>query len=166
MPAKKIVLIGSQSVGKTAIAQRLANGLFAQMNTATLGVQLVNADLEHDEYYASTVLWDTSSSLLDEKLDAVYTRGASAILLVADATQPQTLLEQQKLLAHFAQEHPRVPCFVVINKTDIYTRLRGAKNSSNEIDDSTIYCSARTGEGMQQLIKSLVQVCGQRSPVW
>ncbi|WIA10529.1 hypothetical protein OEZ85_010717 [Tetradesmus obliquus] len=119
----KLVLLGDQGVGKTAIARRLTSGEFdAQSLTPTVGVEFYKAELLlRDGIHATLQVWDVGSSVSSLSMAANYLHGCHAVLCVHDILQEQTfsqLCQWQDVLQQMFQSTGLPYMAVIANKAD------------------------------------------------
>ena len=85
-PSLKLILVGDQSVGKTALVTRFLKHQFSEQYRATIGVDFFQATtVVNDETFAVQI-WDTAGQERYHSLTPMYYRGAQAALIVFDIT--------------------------------------------------------------------------------
>ena len=89
----KIVIIGSTNTGKTNIATRYIRNQFNESQKATVGVQFLSKIVQVRNQNIKVTLWDTAGQERYKSLSKVYYKGASGVLIVYDATEPQSYLD-------------------------------------------------------------------------
>lgn len=115
---KKIILLGTPQVGKTSLVARWVKGIFSDRYLSTIGVKIEKKQVETDGDPLLMLIWDLMG---DEEIQGralSYIRGASAALLVADGTRPETLDQAIRLGSQAIQILGPIPCVVAINKVD------------------------------------------------
>lgn len=99
------------------------------------------------------VLWDTDGDFGHRIFDTIYPAGASAAIIVADASRPTTLTTMAGLALQFAADFPGRPFICLVNKID----LAPAKDLTL-VDPSLpapLFASARTGVGVAAAFHTL-----------
>ena len=91
MNAKKLVIIGDQSVGKTAILQRFVFNKFEFESMPTLSGAFKTKEVEFDDVNGSKgvvklQIWDTAGQERFDSLTKMYFNGAAAAFIVYDLT--------------------------------------------------------------------------------
>ena len=105
----KLMLLGDIGVGKTSLARRLVFDRFDGDYKTTIGVDVLTCDIVLSEACRNEtlrlVLWDTDGDFGQAIFSTMYVAGASAAVVVADATRParneDTFTEEER--AHGAR---------------------------------------------------------------
>ena len=120
-PANKIMLLGEIGVGKSSIVGRLVFDRLDGFYGPTIGVDVYNYDLENPGggRPRRLIVWYTDGNYGDAIFNHVYMRQASAALVVADLSRPQTLETLQRLAETMLTHQPGRYCGLVLNKTDL-----------------------------------------------
>lgn len=124
MITRKLMLLGDMGVGKTSLARRLVFDAFDATYKPTIGVDIYRfaVDVPREAGGKETVeliIWDTDGDFGDSIFRHVYMQGASAALIVADATRRPTQDSAVRLAEGFDGAMPGRPFSVVINKVDL-----------------------------------------------
>ncbi|KAI9859062.1 MAG: hypothetical protein M1824_003902 [Vezdaea acicularis] len=92
----KIVLLGSQGVGKTSLLRRYLTNAFTPASTpSTIGASFLTKRV-HDSDSNTTVrlqIWDTAGQERFRSISKLYYRGANAVLLCYDITDEESFRE-------------------------------------------------------------------------
>lgn len=123
MMAQKIMLLGEIGVGKTSLVTRVLRNVFTGTYLPTIGVDVhkhvvTDAGPARDQR-VDIVIWDTDGNFGQSIFRHVYIKGASAAMIVADATRPLTLERMLALAAGFEDAFPGRPIALVLNKWDL-----------------------------------------------
>ena len=157
MITAKVMLLGDIGVGKSSLARRFVFDRFETEYKTTIGVDVLTHDIDlgvaADNETLRFVLWDTDGDFGVRIFETVYLAGASAAIVVADATRPATLVKMAGLVSHFEEKFPGRPVSAIVNKID----MRPDPGRLHEAipDLPVVYTSARTGEGVSQMFLSL-----------
>ena len=156
----KISLAGDSGVGKTALVKRFVSDTFDDSYVSTLGAKVSSRRFSiPDPRHAGRTLevaaaiWDIMGNIgLRDVLRDAYFHGAQGVLLVVDATRPDTttnLPSWSKAVTSVAGE---IPAVVLVNKSDLAKR---AKLTSDRIESictprgwTWMMTSAKTGENV------------------
>lgn len=153
MVGKKVMILGAVGVGKTSLSRRLALDKFDGNYKATIGVDVYNTtvEIEGDATGATMpfVLWDTDGDFGTSIFASTYLRGASAAVIVADATRPQTIPYLEKLVLGFKDELPGRPCAAILNKVDLLDAPPSLSPEDFGSPDFAETTSALTGHGVR-----------------
>jgi len=120
-PCYKIIILGESGVGKTCLSFRFCAGRFPQSTEATIGLDFREKIVELEGTRIKLQLWDTAGQERFRKsVTPHYYRGACAVVLVYDVTNPSSLMA----LDHWMQELEyhgltnKIPRILVGNKCD------------------------------------------------
>jgi len=150
----KVMLLGDIGVGKSSLARRLVFDRFETDYKTTIGVDVLTYELDTSEGAIKLILWDTDGDFGASIFETVYMRGASAAVIVADASRPATLVKMASLARGFADRLPGRELTAVINKIDLVGS--DPPPIPPEMDAATIVrTSARTGEGVIEMFARL-----------
>lgn len=87
----KVVILGSQGVGKTSLVHRYTSGQFsASAVPSTIGASFLTKKLIVDGVKVRLQLWDTAGQERFRSMAPMYYRGANAAVIVYDITNPHT----------------------------------------------------------------------------
>ena len=163
-----VALVGYTNTGKSTLLNLLSGAnayvqdqLFATLDTISRKVTLPEGDellLTDSVGFISklpTDLVEAFQSTLDEAL------GADILMIVSDASNPDTA-HQRKVVEEVlhtlgAEDQPRIE---VYNKWDI------ADPEKTQIPPGALKVSAKTGEGIEDLLKTIAQVLREREQVF
>lgn len=147
------MILGAVGVGKSSLSHRLAFGKFDGNYKATIGVDVYNTmvEIEGDATGATMqfVLWDTDGDFGMNIFADTYLRGASAAVVVADATRPITVPHLKKLVLGFKEILPGRPCVAILNKVDLLTAPASILLEDYGSPDFAVSSSALTGQGVR-----------------
>ncbi len=156
----KVMLLGDIGVGKSSLARRFVFDRFETEYKTTIGVDVLTHDVDLgaacDNARLRLVLWDTDGDFGARIFETVYLAGASAAIVVADATRPATLVKLAALVAHFEEKFPGRPVSAIVNKIDLapeVARSDPAAFAPPGID--AVLTSAKTGEGVLEMFVNL-----------
>ncbi|KPA81146.1 small GTP-binding protein Rab18 putativeras-related protein [Leptomonas pyrrhocoris] len=128
----KVLLIGDSGVGKSSLLVSFTTGTFDENISATIGIDFkikkVNVVDSHTGAKATVnlQLWDTAGQERFRTLTSSYYRGAQAVVLVYDVSEPQSFHGLQKWLDEAnsycrrdEMERNNVVFLLIGNKTDL-----------------------------------------------
>jgi small GTP-binding protein len=87
----KVVLLGSQSVGKTSIVNRLIHDKFQDNMISTIGAVFVSRTCLVDDIHVKLEIWDTGGQEKYRAIVPMYYRDADAVVFVYDVTAADSL---------------------------------------------------------------------------
>ena len=90
----KVVILGSQGVGKTSLVHRYTSGQFAIASTpSTIGASFLTKKLVVDGVKVRLQLWDTAGQERFRSMAPMYYRGSHAAVLVYDITSMSSFMD-------------------------------------------------------------------------
>ena len=123
MISKKLLLLGEIGVGKTSLVRRFVLNDFSAEYRPTMGVDIYRyrvGDLGPDGRQAvELVIWDIDGHYGQNVFRHVYSKGASAALIIGDLTRYPSLEHMTKLAQGFEDNMPGRFHAYVLNKTDL-----------------------------------------------
>ncbi|XP_046975087.1 ras-related protein Rab-31 [Vanessa cardui] len=82
----KIVVLGSQGVGKTSLVVRYIGKMFSKHISPTIGASFFTCNINLDDARIKLQVWDTAGQERFRSMAPMYYRNANAALLVYDIT--------------------------------------------------------------------------------
>ncbi|MFX0061522.1 MAG: Rab family GTPase [Candidatus Hermodarchaeota archaeon] len=134
-PTLKIMIIGSNMVGKTTLIQQYIEKRFQPRYLVTIGVEFKTKILELDGKPIKLLLTDTAGQEKFANLRKTYYAGASACIVVYDITDRNTFEAVDKWLAEFRSVvDSEIPLTLIGNKIDLaherkVTAVEGSKKA-------------------------------------
>ncbi|KDE08940.1 hypothetical protein MVLG_01032 [Microbotryum lychnidis-dioicae p1A1 Lamole] len=89
----KVVILGSQGVGKTSLVHRYTTGVFSYSLTSTIGASFLAKRLVVEGCKVRLQIWDTAGQERFRSMAPLYYRGALAAILVYDITNEKSFLD-------------------------------------------------------------------------
>ena len=167
----KIVMVGDNDSGKSAIRHRFVNKEFPSNPSSHSSLDMDSVDLYiparkiygqdasvDQKIRVQIAFWDIGSTCPPMER-SMYYAGADAVLLVFDSTNNKSFQN----LAIWREEteemlSPRIPTVVIANKCDLSSQI-----DQDAIDKfaashccSVLKCSAKTGEGITEILNRLI----------
>lgn len=157
---KKVCMLGSFAVGKSALVQQFVHSIFSDRYLSTVGVKISKKDLNVDDTALTVVLWDLEGKDVYTEVNISYLRGAMGFFLVADGTRRETLDIALDLRSKALEISGPVPHCLLINKADLTDEWEVSKNELDTLRQKgfTIFeTSAKTGLSVEDAFKSLAR---------
>ncbi|KAJ1036081.1 hypothetical protein NDA18_000226 [Ustilago nuda] len=125
----KVVILGSQGVGKTSLVHRYTSGQFAIASTpSTIGASFLTKKLIVDGVKVRLQLWDTAGQERFRSMAPMYYRGSHAAVIVYDITSMSSFMDIQAWIEELKKNM----------STDLLIHVVGAKAdlawSSRQVD--------------------------------
>ena len=93
----KVVLVGGEKVGKTAILNQFTSGTFKTEHRPTIGVDFGTKVLQVDDKKVRVQIWDTASQEKYRSITKAYFKGARIVLFVYDITNKDSIQRAKDL---------------------------------------------------------------------
>ncbi|KAK8387178.1 hypothetical protein O3P69_018081 [Scylla paramamosain] len=144
--AVKIVILGSQGVGKTSLVTRYETKSFQKNTSSTIGASFSNVEAIIDDVKVKMQVWDTAGQERFRSMAPMYYRGANAALL-AWAHELTHRVEGELMLV------------VVGNKMDLAEQrvvpAATARNYADSIGAPFFETSALDNTGVQEMFQEV-----------
>jgi small GTP-binding protein len=118
-PHYKVVMLGDSGVGKTALVNRISEGVFTDSHVPTVGSQFIALPLEINKRKMTLELWDTAGQEVYRSLVGFYTREAKGAFLVFDVTSETTFEGLPEWIKFVNEQAPGVKVIIFANKCDL-----------------------------------------------
>jgi small GTP-binding protein len=161
----KVCIFGDAGVGKSALTHRFITNRFIQDTRLTLGVDIVAKDLTIENLRIKLQIWDFGGEERFRVFLPIYARGSSGGIFMYDITRKNSLGDANEWLYIFKsklseEEKQKIPVLMVGGKKDINEKksvsLDDAMNIANRYNlYNVIECSAKTGENVEEIFKSI-----------
>ncbi|XP_076439231.1 uncharacterized protein LOC143278082 [Babylonia areolata] len=89
----KVVVLGSQGVGKTSVVIRYVGGMFTKTVSPTIGASFFTYKMTLDGYRIKLQVWDTAGQERFRSMAPMYYRKANAAMLVYDITSLESFYD-------------------------------------------------------------------------
>jgi small GTP-binding protein len=157
---KKICMLGSFAVGKTALVKQFVHSIFSDNYLSTVGVKISKKELVLDGQEVNLVLWDMEGKDLYTEVNVAYLRGAMGFIVVVDGTRRETLEVAMELRAKALEVAGQVPHCVFVNKADRSQEWEVTRQDVDGLKQKEINVfatSARTGQSVEEAFTFLTQ---------
>ena len=156
----KICLLGTFGVGKTSLTDRFVKSIFSDRYRTTVGVRIQKRTVNVGAQHLDLIIWDLAGEDEFVALRTVYLRGASAYILVADGTRPETLDKAIDLQRRAHKALGNVPFVLLVNKTDRSADWAIEESLLEELGGEgwpVFRTSAKTGLGVEDAFTRLAK---------
>lgn len=159
---RKIILLGSFSVGKTSLKNRFIHNSFNHNYHTTIGVNIQTKLVEHRDYKYSLVIWDIAGGKVKYNVPYSYLLKSAGALYVYDVSQPSTFLNLEEEIKVLSPKINYSPIIVVGNKTDLLSEQELVEHKALMKHKTHIYTSAKEGDNVEkafiQLVNAIVEI--------
>ncbi|XP_050395769.1 uncharacterized protein LOC126814562 [Patella vulgata] len=116
----KVVVLGSQGVGKTSVVIRYVGGMFSKAVSPTIGASFFTYKLNLDSYRVKLQVWDTAGQERFRSMAPMYYRKANAAMLLYDITCTDSFYDVKDWVKELKKnvDTPIVMCLLG-NKSDL-----------------------------------------------
>jgi len=164
----KVVLLGSVSVGKSALALKYVRGEFSETLESTVGACFFAKRLSINGTDIRLQIWDTAGQERFHALTPLYYRGSVGAILVFDLSDQSSFKGVQTWMDELQKEmNGDMVLIVVGSKKDIFYSLpedqrlvhvpQAAKEYAQSKGALYFETSAKTGEGIPELFETLAE---------
>jgi small GTP-binding protein len=152
MIQKKVCMVGVQGTGKTSMVKRFVHSLFSEKYHSTVGVKIDRKVVDVGGAEVTLLLWDIEGRTEDNEVPASYTRGAHAVIYVADGTRRTTFEQLASLRELVRSTVGDVPSLVALNKADLTDQWALTRSDEASLPGAGLHhvrTSAKTGAGVE-----------------
>ncbi|OWF47325.1 Ras-related protein Rab-31 [Mizuhopecten yessoensis] len=116
----KVVVLGSQGVGKTSVVIRYVGGMFSKAVSPTIGASFFTYKMTLNNYRIKLQVWDTAGQERFRSMAPMYYRKANAAMLIYDLTSADSFYDIKDWVGELKKnvDTPIVMCLVG-NKCDM-----------------------------------------------
>lgn len=154
MIRKKILLLGDFSVGKTSLIRRYIDNTFDDRYLTTIGVKIAKKNLHVNGTELELLIWDIEGATAIKQIPKTYYQGASAAIIVCDASRKETITGLNSHIETFRNINPETPYVIAYNKADILT---ATQRESFVFPYAGYLTSAKEGTNVPQLFTLLAK---------
>lgn len=163
----KVLILGDDSVGKSAILDCLMGRSFRENMYPTIGVDFVRKIFEVDGALVQLVIWDTAGQERFRSITRLQYKGVQGLILVYDVTNEMSF-ETLKYWIHSIQDeisrpdgsYEPIPMILCGNKSDLISEkkvseAKGRKMAEREMAFGFYETSAKTGHNIYTAFQQL-----------
>ena len=156
----KLMMIGDQAVGKTALLVRYADDDFNEVLLPTIGIDFKIKTVELQGKRVKLQIWDTAGQERFRTITQAYYRGAMGILLIYDVTNTKSWSNVRTWVRNIEGNAPQtVNKILVGNKCDLTQQrqvsTQQGQQLAREYDIKFFETSARSNTNVQEAFTTL-----------
>jgi small GTP-binding protein len=165
----KIVILGDDSAGKTAMTKRYCYNIFNPTERLTIGVDFHVKTVEMNESKIKLQIWDVGGEERFRFLLSTYCLGANAAFLLYDVTRPSTLDNISEWTRIVRQRGGPIPIMLVGSKINLSKRSRQVPRDYGiqiaEANNLTAFVEIcpETGQNVDDAFKVLTELSLERT---
>ena len=158
----KMVLFGTEGVGKTSLAQILVNSKFEDDYTPTLGYNVYEKAIMIDNIKISLVIYDFGGQKQFEGMRKMTSQGSDTAFLVYDITNKESFDNLSDWRMELFDVVGEIPFIIIGNKVDLHqerqiTKEMGEKLCGKLGSLAHVETSAKTGEFVEEAFTMLAR---------
>ncbi|XP_012274775.1 ras-related protein RABF2b [Orussus abietinus] len=156
----KVVVLGSQGVGKTSVVTRYVQKVFNHQVNPTIGASFFTCKMYLEETRIKLQVWDTAGQERFRSMAPMFYRNASAALLVFDLTDAKSFDAIQTWVNELKRNVDEAMVLAVVgNKSDLFKERKVSSdegwNYSMKIGATYHETSALHDEGVEQVFLTI-----------
>jgi small GTP-binding protein len=157
IPIVKVVVAGDGQVGKTSLIRRYCSGMFQESRVMTIGVDFQTTIVETGGRSVKLSIWDIAGQERFGSFRGTFYRGAQAVALVYDVTDPISYDNIPLWQAEISRVVPQAGFVTIGNKIDLPRQVRRdrAERWSRSKGFPYLETSALTSEGVEEFFETL-----------
>lgn len=164
----KVLVVGDVGAGKTSLVRQSCDGYFSDKYKATIGVDFAVKKVAVSGGFATRLaLWDIAGQERNGTMTRVYFKGATAALVVVDATRigalDGALAWKKDIVSKVAQPNGLpIPVMLLANKCDLSDKIAMEETVLNDFCKehgfaAWLYTSAKDNVNIDEYSKLVVQ---------
>ncbi|NHJ22299.1 MAG: GTP-binding protein [Candidatus Lokiarchaeota archaeon] len=161
--SKNFIIIGSEAVGKSTLSRRVCNDSFIENYHPTIGVSVIEKELETRQNKTVKVnIFDLSSLKSFGKVRRYFYQYSSAILIMFDYSKEESLNEVENWITEARQfvSDKEVPFLIVGNKVDLVNDNNNLRKKAEMIALNHNYrlfeTSILNNQGLDEIFEYLI----------
>ena len=161
VPTCKIVLLGAPGVGKTSLINRFMYEQFSRDYDTTVGIDYFTKKIKVGDKLVSLRIWDTAGQEQYLSLIPTYIRDTQIAVIVYDVSDPKSYELAKTWHKHVIDARgDDAQCILAGNKIDLESQVDDdlAKAGAEELGMKWAKVSAKTGDGVQELFREIVEL--------
>jgi len=158
----KMVLFGTEGVGKTSLVQRLVNSKFDDDYTPTLGYNVYEKAIIIDKIKISLVIYDFGGQKQFEGMRKMTSQGSDTAFLVYDLTNKESFDNLSDWRMELFDVAGEIPFIIIGNKVDLYQERQVTKEKGEQLSVELgalthLETSAKTGKFVEEAFNMLAR---------
>ncbi|TGZ82331.1 hypothetical protein EX30DRAFT_305385 [Ascodesmis nigricans] len=142
----KLVVLGTQGVGKTSLVARYVKNTFDPASASTIGASFLAKKVVVDDCQVRLQIWDTAGQERYRSISKLYYRSANCGILVYDVTSEESFLAMHSWLVELKKNIPS-PIILHIVGTKLDLVLADPSKRQVPFERCVEYAADQLGDG-------------------
>ncbi|MHA1263790.1 MAG: Rab family GTPase [Candidatus Helarchaeota archaeon] len=156
----KMVLFGSEGVGKTSLVERFINDKFEEQYISTLGYNVYEKQVNYNKWTISLMIFDIGGQERFRDLRKKYATGANTAFIIYDITNRDSFNEILGWKTDLNEFSGAIPFILIGNKADLVEFRTVSEDEgrkvATDLNALTFFeTSAKTGFGVEEAFTQL-----------
>lgn len=167
----KVIIVGTYSIGKTALLHRWLYDSFTNEYVSTIGAQVLKKKVTtSDQREVILNVWDTSGEERFSEVLSIFYNNSNAVFVCFDINNEESIKKIKNYVSSAHIRSANCTFFLVATRVDLHEDDRGKiddilslkeEELKNEYENHQFYScvtSAKTGEGINELFQLAADV--------
>jgi len=115
----KVVLLGSENIGKTCLVHRILKGTYRGEYENTIGAAFCAKRFNIEGKTVTLGIWDTAGAEKFESISEQYTRNSNAAIICYDVTDKPTFEKAKQWIVTMKRDQPKCKIYLTGTKIDL-----------------------------------------------
>ena len=159
----KIILLGNEAVGKTALINAYEDKAFSEVTTSTIGSGFIQKKVKINEKEYIVQLWDTAGQEKFRSVSKIYFKDSDIVIFVYDITNEKSFNDLGEFWIGYVKDligNDKV-FGIASNKIDLFENKKVEKEEGEKFaeDNGALFCETSAKEdpkGFQKFVNDLI----------
>ena len=159
----KIILLGNEAVGKTALINAYEDKAFSEVTTSTIGSGFIQKKVKINEKEYIVQLWDTAGQEKFRSVSKIYFKDSDIVIFVYDITNEKSFNDLREFWIGYVKDligNDKV-FGIASNKIDLFENKKVEKEEGEKFaeDNGALFCETSAKEdpkGFQKFVNDLI----------
>ena len=159
----KIILLGNEAVGKTALINAYEDKAFSEVTTSTIGSGFIQKKVKINEKEYIVQLWDTAGQEKFRSVSKIYFKDSDIVIFVYDITNENSFNDLREFWIGYVKDligNDKV-FGIASNKIDLFENKKVEKEEGEKFaeDNGALFCETSAKEdpkGFQKFVNDLI----------
>ena len=159
----KIILLGNETVGKTALIKAYNDKEFSDESIATVGADSFSKTLTINEKEYTIQLWDTAGQEKFRSVSKIYFKGSDIVIFVYDITKETSFHDLEEFWIGYVKDYLKddIVFGIAANKMDLFDKMEVENEKGKKLaeDNGALFCGTSAKDdpkGFQTFVNQLV----------